>query len=217
MSRATKVKLPYGFRQKIKCDLSSTDTVLQLRDSCAESALCMLLGRDCYTHLILSDCVMHEIVRVECINGQLVMTRAQECTERMKLQACDPVFFEMTPELARDSLREDTSDGSVQGFKSDTLDITTDPEDPTQICIELKKKEPVEFCTPGYTYVFEEGCLTQTADPSTAIKDGVVRNPTLCFKDNKIVRVEPGDTFDYSMTCHSCGGCGCSDCTAGAA
>lgn len=187
------VKLPYGFCQTLAKQLEADTHELCLKDAGAQHKLCQLLGVDGYTHLVLSDGVCHEIVKIVCPDGKtLCLDREQEGTSALRWQACSKVTFEMTPGITLAALME-----------SKALDECVDddiPDDDSPEC------EAVEFCIPGYVIKFEDGCLTKEEDCDTKIPDGAYTNPTLCFKDNKLVRV---DSTRMHMT-YEGSGCACS-------
>lgn len=202
-----KVCLPYGFCQKLKCDLGPNEQCLVLTDKEAMYELCCLLGEDKYTNLIISDCVRHEIVHVTCYCGELVMKRAQGDSKPTAFLAGATVAFQLTPQLVMAGLAcLQMEDGTGVTIKSDTLTVKQDEDDPLCWNVDLKKLEkPLTWCATGTIYTQDEyGIITGEPDPACAgLKDGKYKNATICIDGKKLISAEEGSP----VVANACGKC----------
>lgn len=207
----SKVCTPYGFCQALACGITATDVAVKFKDVSAYASLCAQLGEDCYTHMVLSDCVRHEIVKVTCSCGELVIERGQEDTTPLPFATSTEMSFVATPTLMIDAVRcKMLEEGEELEIKSDTLDISRDDDD--RLCIELKKTDSEKvftWCSGTHQYTWKDGVMTQ--EPlDNKLTPGKYTNATVLIGDDcKIESVVKGSP----VIANSCGGCGtCSEC-----
>jgi len=169
----------YGFCTKTNEDLERDDCGLPVSDK-VRAKLCQELGETHYTTMALHDGFCYEIVKVAQMNGHLYIERAQEGTEKHKVDCGTSLSFVLT---------------------ASGLNNTKEPED---------EECPGELFTGSIkngncTVYFKDGLAMVEKPNKNQLPDGCITNPVITMEDGCITKIAKGASITrYQNTCSKC-------------
>ncbi len=177
--------------------LDRTATVLPISNSDI-STLCSELGTDDYSYLTISSPTGTEIVRIQCVNGEIVIQRGQGDTQAQSHAKGRCACFKVNKLVIDDYVNvPDICEPTITTSQTDFIKITPPASDSCEWTIDID--EDILSC-------IEDICV-DNCDPCV-LPDGTYENATLTIRNGKVCGIANGTNIVY--TGGSC--CGCSSC-----
>lgn len=167
--------------------------------SASESKLCAALGETGHTYLTIKSPTGNEIVKATCVDGDIVIERAQGGTSAQTHSTGRCACFVVNKPILDDYIEEAMLGGCKPKVVSGDADylVVTEDEDTCTFTISMNE---------DFKEMFEGCCGADDCDPCV-LPDGVYENATLTIRGGKVCGVSNGTNIVYT------GGslCSCAD------